>query len=160
MTIIAWVIFMVLIGFFFQDVLDKQYNPNQSVQTEYSQDGVREVRLTRNRQGHYVTTGAINGEPVVFMLDTGATGIAIPQGVAQRLGLRAGRPFQVKTANGTATAYMTGLESVSVGDIALRELPASISPGLGGEAILLGMSFLKEIEFTQRGDTLIMRQYP
>jgi aspartyl protease family protein len=52
------------------------------------------------------------------------------------------------------------LETVSVGDIELSGVSAGISPGLQGDEVLLGMSFLRHIEFTQRGDTLILKQYP
>ena len=157
MFVAAWLVLGGLLVFAFSDILDKQLNPNQSVQTRYS-EGVREVVLQRNRFGHYVTDGFIKGQPVVFLLDTGATGVAIPAQVAKRLGLSRGRAYQTQTANGTAVAYATQLDSVSVGEIELNDVRAGISPGLQMNEILLGMSFLKHIEFTQRGDTLILRQ--
>ena len=160
MQAIAWVIFMVLLVFFFNDLLGKRENPNHSVSTQYHQDGVREVVLQRNRAGHYVVSGAINGQPVVFMLDTGATGVAIPDAVANQIGIKRGQPFPTRTANGVSTSYAALLDSVSVGDIYLRDVRAGITPGLTSEQVLLGMSFLKHIEFTQRGDTLILRQMP
>ena len=52
------------------------------------------------------------------------------------------------------------LDSVGVGEIKLRDLRAGITPGLTGEEVLLGMSFLRELEFIQRGNTLTLRQYP
>ena len=158
MQVMAWVALIVLGVFFFGDLLDKQYNPNQSLQTSYGEQ-MKEVVLQRNRYGHYVTSGAINGQPVTFLLDTGATGVAIPEAVARGLGLRRGRAFVTQTANGTTTSYAATLEHVSVGGIALENVPAGITPGLQSDQVLLGMSFLKHIEFTQRGDTLILRQY-
>jgi aspartyl protease family protein len=160
MAILAWLTFMVLAGFFFHEMLGQQHNPNQSVATKLGEGGMKEVVLKRNRYGHYVTSGAINGEPVVFLLDTGATGVAVPAAVAKRLGLQAGQPFQTRTANGIAVSYATRLDRVSVGDISLANVRASITPGLTGEEILLGMSFLRQVEFTQRGDMLTLRQYP
>jgi aspartyl protease family protein len=160
MQALAWLVFLALGVFFFSDVLDKQRNPNQSLQTRYGEEGLREVILQRNKFGHYVTNGAINGKPVVFMLDTGATGVAIPAAVANRLGIQRGRAVPTQTANGMATSYAAILESVSVGDIELLDVRAGVTPGLQTSEILLGMSFLKHIEFTQRGDTLILRQYP
>ena len=62
-------------------------------------------------------------------------------------------------ANGIGTGYATRLDSVRVGEIELRNVSAGVTPGLVTEEILLGMSFLKHIEFTQRGDKLILRQY-
>ena len=158
MQALAWVVLIVLGVFFFGDLLDKQYNPNQSLHTRY--DGaVKEVVLQRNRYGHYVTSGQINGRPVTFLLDTGASGVAIPEAVARRLGLRRGRAFNTQTANGISTSYAAKLELVSVGDITLEDVQAGIAPGLEMEQVLLGMSFLKHLEFTQRGDTLILRQH-
>jgi aspartyl protease family protein len=135
------------------------FNPNQSLQTHYTQDEFREVILQRNKFGHYVTSGEINGKPVTFLLDTGATGVAIPESTAKRLGLQRGRAYQSQTANGIAIGYATLLDLVAVGDIELQDVRAGIAPGLQGGQILLGMTFLKHIEFTQRGDTLILRQY-
>ena len=159
MFVLGWIAFMLLLGAWFNELLDRQRNPNQSLNTTFT-DGAREVILQRNRLGHYVTTGMINGSEVVFMLDTGATTIAIPTAVAAELDLPLGQRFQTQTANGIANAYATRLDSVSVGGIELNNVSAAVSPGLQTREILLGMSFLSAIEFTQRGDTLILRQYP
>ena len=158
MMVLAWLVFLVLLGFYFQGVIEERRNPNQRLETRQS-DNALEVVLQRNRAGHYVTSGEINGQPVVFMLDTGATGVAIPSRVARRLGLPLGQRFATQTANGIGTGYATRLDSVRVGDIELRDVSAGITPGLATEQILLGMSFLKHIEFSQRGDKLILRQY-
>ena len=158
MQVLAWIVLLALGVFFFSDFLDKQYNPNQSLQTRYTDEGVREVVLQRNKSGHYVTAGEINGKPVTFMLDTGATGVAIPQSQAVDLGLRRGAAFPTQTANGVSTSYAATLDRVSVGGIELYDISAGITPGLKTKEILLGMSFLKHIEFTQRGDTLTLRQ--
>lgn len=158
MMVMAWLLFLVLVGLFFQGVIEERRNPNQSLETR-EVGNAREVVLQRNRAGHYVTSGEINGQPVVFMLDTGATGVAIPGGIARRLQLPLGQRFATQTANGTGTAYATRLDSVKVGEIELRNVAAGVTPGLKTEEILLGMSFLKHIEFSQRGNRLILRQY-
>lgn len=159
MMVLAWLVALGLGVYFFSDVLERQVNPNPKVQTS-SDSGVREVVLKRNKYGHYVATGAINRQPVVFMLDTGATGVAIPQQVAQKLKLQPGRALRTQTANGVATSYAVTLDQVGLGGIELENVRAAISPGLNTDQVLLGMSFLKHIEFTQRGDSLILRQYP
>jgi aspartyl protease family protein len=159
MYVLAWLAFGGLLVFYFQDLLEDQHNPNQQTSTSYAEEGVREVSLQRNKYGHYVTAGKINGLDVVFMLDTGATGVAIPAAVAAKLKIKRGQRYMTQTANGTAAAYATRLDRVSVGDIELTNIAAGISPGLQSQEILLGMSFLKQIEFTQRGDILILRQY-
>ena len=159
MSVLAWLTFLVLVGFYFHEVLQEQRNPNRDPESRVGEGGATEVVLLRNKYGHYVTQGEINGRSVVFMLDTGATGVAVPLHVAQRLGLQRGRPVTTQTANGQATAFLTTLDSVSVGEIEIRDVSASISPGLQMDEILLGMSFLRHIEFTQRGRTLVLRQY-
>lgn len=158
MHFLAWAVLLGMGFFFFKDILQKQYNPNNNLNTRYSDKGSKEVVLQRNKFGHYVTAGKINGQPVVFMLDTGATGVAIPADVAKRLGLKRGQAYRTQTANGVGTSYAATLDQVSVGGIELQNVRAGITPGLRTNEILLGMSFLKHIEFTQRGDTLTLRQ--
>ena len=158
MQALAWLALLALGLVFFSDVLDRQYNPNQNLQTRKTQAGAREVVLQRNKFGHYVASGEINGKPVTFMLDTGATGVAIPEDVAEYLGIERGRAFSTQTANGRAISYAANLETVSVGVIELQNVRAAIAPGLKTEEILLGMSFLKHIEFSQKGNTLTLRQ--
>jgi aspartyl protease family protein len=160
MQVLAWISLLALLTLYFGDVLERQRNPNREVSTAVSAEGVREVELRRNRMGHYVSAGTINGEPVVFLLDTGATGVAIPSRLAERLRLPRGRPFVTNTANGQTRSYQTRLGEVAIGDIRLNNVDAAITPGLEMNEILLGMSFLKYIEFTQRGNTLTLRQYP
>lgn len=158
MIIASWVLILTLLTLFFQTFLDKQNNPNQQVITHETSEYL-EVILQRNRSGHYVASGHINRHPVVFFLDTGATTVSIPENVANTIGLQKGRPMLASTANGTITTYDTRLNSVGIGDIELSNVRAGINPHMGGNDVLLGMSFLKHLEFTQRGDTLILRQY-
>ncbi len=85
--------------------------------------------------------------------------MAIPESLANRLGLQRGRAYRTQTANGTAISYATTLDEVAVAEIRLPDVRAGIVPGLQTDEVLLGMSFLKHIEFTQRGDRLTLRQY-
>src|SRR3990172_5601598 len=81
MVIMAWVVLLALLSWLFSIYLQRQHNPNNDVQG-YSSTGVQEVVLERNRYGHYVATGRINGQSVTFMLDTGATIVDIPENIA------------------------------------------------------------------------------
>jgi len=159
---IIWISFWILLlGFtvyLFQSWIDKERNPNSNPLTSSTGD-VRQVVLKRNRQGHYVTTGYINGSQLEFLLDTGATDISIPQHIADKLGLKKLYPIEIYTANGIAKAFGTKIKSATIGKIVLRDLNANINPNVDDDTILLGMNFLKRIEFTQRGDTLILKQY-
>ncbi len=157
MIFLAWIGAAVLLSWLFARELDKQDNPNQSVETLRINQGV-EVRLTRNRTGHYVATGRINGRDVEFFLDTGATHVALGESLAEELNLERGAPGYTRTANGTIVTYQTVLDRVELGGIEIRDVTASINPRMPGEDVLLGMSFLKHLEIIQRGDRLLLRQ--
>ena len=157
MIIAAWLLLLALLTLFFNDRLDHQRNPNRNLNAA-SETDTPSVQLQRNRFGHYVATGAINGQPVEFMLDTGASDISVPANIAKQLGLKRGTSQTYQTANGPIISYLTRLDSVSLGPITLHDLRASINPNVDNDEILLGMSFLKHLEFTQRGDTLTLRK--
>ncbi len=137
---------------------DRQFNPNSSPTSSIDEMGHRSVTLERNRYGHYVTAGSINGQKVTFLLDTGATQVAIPGQLEHELRLRRGRPHQVNTANGTALAYQTHLDHLKIGEIVLYDVDATIAPSMQGEEILLGMSVLKRLDFEQSGNLLTLTQ--
>lgn len=160
MTVVAWLLVLGLLTMFFNNWLDEQRNPNQQIIGIMNSDGIREISLQRNRYGHYNALGYINGHEVEFMLDTGASDIVIPAHIAAKLGLKRGAALTYRTANGDITAYLTHLEEVELGNIMLENVRASINPAMKDEGVLLGMSFLKKIEFTQSGDRLTLRQYP
>jgi aspartyl protease family protein len=158
MTIAAWIIAILLLAFLFQDHLDNQRNPNARLDSLRTDTGKIEVRLQRNRYGHYVATGEINGTPVELLLDTGATDVSIPSDLADRLGLERGPAQRYHTANGYITAYQTVIDEITLGDIRIRDVRASINPRIPGDSVLLGMSFLKHLDFSQQGDVLILHQ--
>jgi aspartyl protease family protein len=159
MIVIAWVLLLGLLTLFFSNWLDKQRNPNQQIMSYMGSDGIREVSLQRNRYGHYNASGHINGYEVEFMLDTGASDIAIPAHIADQIGLQRGMVSSYRTANGNITAYVTRLDQVELGGIVMKNIRASINPSMEGEEILLGMSFLKKLEFSQSGKILTLKQY-
>lgn len=157
MTVIAWIIFLAMLFGVFDYLVSQRTNPNQNIVT--TMDGYqKEIALQRNAYGHYVSNGTINGRNVVFLLDTGASDIAIPESVADEIGLERGRDVFVKTANGNTRAYRTRLDSVAIGDIVLYDLNATILSNISGQEILLGMNFLKHFEIIQKGQTLTIRQ--
>jgi aspartyl protease family protein len=156
MVYIAWIMLLVMLTFAFNKYLDQQNNPNQNVYTRQSGD-IAEVILKQNRYGHYLANGLINNSPVTFMLDTGATVISIPETLAKKLRLKKGHPIRSSTANGYITVYSTLLKSVSIGAIELNNIRASINPHMRGDEILLGMSFMKHLEMTQKEQQMILR---
>ncbi len=157
MSILAWTSLLLLLSWFAADYLLLQHNPNSQLAVTHTMEGVPEVTLLRNHSGHYVATGAINGSAVTFLVDTGATDVAIDERQAMQLGLKKGPPIMVTTANGRVKGWRTLLRKVELGSIALQTVPATIVPDLNGEA-LLGMSFLKRLTMIQRGRELTLRQ--
>ncbi|GAA6186262.1 MULTISPECIES: retropepsin-like aspartic protease family protein [Alteromonadaceae] len=151
-----WIVGLLLLSLFFGDRLEKQKNPNQNPQSQLN-NGAAEVKLKRNRMGHYVASGLINGQPVTFLLDTGATNVSVPAHLANELGLVGGARYSVSTANGNVTVAQTNIQQLDLGSIRINDVRASINPGMLSDEILLGMSVLKQLEFTQRGDWLILR---
>ena len=158
MIIAAWILVLVLLTLFFNNQLDRQRNPNHQLASNMT-EGAAEVRLQRNRFGHYVATGSINGQSVEFMLDTGATDVSIPVAIADKLGLQRGRAVSYHTANGSITAWQTIADEIQLGPLTLGPIRASINPYDRSNAILLGMSFLKHLDFSQQGNTLTLK-YP
>lgn len=158
MMLIAWLIAIALLTWIFGSWEQSQFNPNDSPVSSNSH-GTTEVVLKRNRYSHYVVSGSVNHQKAVFMLDTGATLVAIPGQLQEQLGLVAGQMHYTNTANGTTKAYSTIINRLAIGDIILTDVQASIVPTMQGEEILLGMSVLKQLEFTQKGDQLTLRQY-
>ncbi|OLU13011.1 MULTISPECIES: TIGR02281 family clan AA aspartic protease [unclassified Pseudomonas] len=157
MLVLAWGAGLLLATHFFGNWEDAKQHPNRQPESVHGDDYV-EVRLASSPGGHYRADGQINGEAVSFLLDTGATQVAIPSQVARDLGLQAGAPVQIRTANGIATAHRTRLERLQLGDIILHDVSALIAPGMDGDEILLGMSALKQLEFSQKGGSLMLRQ--
>lgn len=156
MMLAAWVIGLALLTWAFGLWEAHKENPNQDPLSR-SINGVREVILERNSAGHYVASGRINGEEAVFLLDTGATDVVVSQDLADRAGLRAGARQLAQTANGRIEVRATRLDRLQLGAIELHDVPASINPAMGGRKVLLGMSALGQVEFSQQGGQLTLR---
>jgi aspartyl protease family protein len=159
---IAWILALGVLVFIFQETLEHQWNPNKDPDIFLSNTGRAEVHLEQNRQGHYIVQGKINDQKVTFLLDTGATQVSIPAHIAQQLDLQvkkgSNNRHRVNTANGAITVYQTSLEQLSIGNIFLYNVAAHINPAMKSDEILLGMSALKRVEFSQTGKQLILRE--
>lgn len=127
--------------------------------TSVDSNGAAMVVLEQDRNGHYEAEGQINGRPVTFLVDTGATDVALPESTARALGLEFGPRVKVMTAAGPSSAWLTRLDEVAVGGIRRRNVRATIT---GGEfnGILLGMSFLKHYSLEQTDGRLVIRETP
>lgn len=157
MTIAAWVTALVLLTWLFGNWEDNQYNPNRSPQSQVN-GTIREVILQGNRAAHYVVDGKINGQDVTFMLDTGATHVALSTGLAKRLGVDSLDRGMVQTANGTVTVGLGYIDTLDIGPIHLRKISTTIGANMPDDTVLLGMSALKQLDMTQTGNQLVLRQ--
>ena len=117
--------------------------------------------LAADGRGHFLAEGAVNGKPVRFVVDTGATVVALPASEAVRLGIdyRKGRPGSTRTAGGPVPVYRLVFDTVKVGSIELRAVEGLvIEQGL--DIALLGMSFLSRVEMKNEGQTMtLIRRY-
>ena len=118
--------------------------------------GDSEIVLAMGPGGHFSGAGAINGKPVQFLVDTGATTIALSQGEANRIGLdwKRGKPAVSATANGPVPVYVINLTSVRLGPVEVANVEAVVLPS-EMPMVLLGNSFLGR--FTMRRDSDVMR---
>ena len=121
----------------------------------------REVQVWRNTSGMYTTVGSINGMPVSFLVDTGATQVAMNAGQARRLGIDyrvTGSPAEVTTASGVERAWMVSLDSVKVGELEVRNVQAVVLDGAQPQTTLLGMSYLGRMKITNDGRLMTLQK--
>ena len=121
-----------------------------------SQSGIR-VALAPDSRGHYIASGTVNGSPVRFLVDTGATAVTISTEVARRIGIDVtqGQPVLVTTANGRVSARRVRLDRVTLGALTLHQVDAIVQDGLG-EQSLLGMTFLNRTDLRRDGNLLVL----
>jgi len=121
-------------------------------------EGRQNVTLTADPRGHFVAMGAVNGGSVRFLVDTGATLVALPAADARRLGINylRGERGQMQTANGVATVYRVKLDTVRIGDIEVNNVDAVVGESGALGMALLGMSFLNRMEMKRDGQSMTL----
>ena len=118
------------------------------------------VVLKADARGHFVSSGQINGRIMQYMVDTGASTVAIGRPDAQRMGLKfeeQGQSVRMNTANGVAQGWRLRLDSVRVGDVELRGVDAIVTPQ-PMPYVLLGNSFLTEFQMTRINDQMVLEK--
>jgi aspartyl protease family protein len=136
-ALVVWCLLASLIYY----LADSIQNPNKLNRLGQAET----VVLKRGLDGHYRAEALINGEKVSVLVDTGATGVAISQRVADRLNLKSMTAIRTNTANGDSVGYMVRLKSIRLGGVEAEDVSAMIAPGLQGD-VLLGMSFLGRMD--------------
>ena len=115
------------------------------------------IVLVAGTGGHFMTAGQINGKAVQFMVDTGATSVAMGAQDAERTGInfRIGQPVMMSTANGSVQGYRIKLDSVRVGDVEVFGVDAVVTPQ-PMPYMLLGNSFLTRFQMLRENDQMTL----
>jgi aspartyl protease family protein len=141
MFLVVWIIIFIGLFLFFS------YQGTQ--QSEVLISNQHEFVVTADAQGNYFVKGRINNYPVNFLIDTGATTLAIPQNVADKLHLVGAYPVVLYTANGEVTGALARVEELSFGAFTLHNVKAVIIPKNNDETVLLGMNVLRYFNVSQ-----------
>ncbi|MCF2521783.1 TIGR02281 family clan AA aspartic protease [Bradyrhizobium sp. G127] len=127
-----------------------------------AQAGARSVTVPRDSRGHFQTEGRVDGRRLGFMVDTGASVIALNETSAAQIGvrpLRSDYTANVSTANGSVKAARTRLAMVDIGGLVVRDVDALVLPDAALSENLLGLSFLSKLKrFEFAGGKLVMEQ--
>ena len=134
---------------------------SRRVGSVFAQPELREARISRGELGHYWVSGTIEGSPVQFMVDTGATLIAMSEHHARNIGIdyrQRGTLGHATTASGVAASYHVKLDSVEVAGLRMSNVDAVVLQGGFPEVILLGMSFLGQVKITEDAGVMVLQQ--
>lgn len=147
-----------LIGF--SDGQQKMLNINQSISHGFAKPDTSKVTVYANQSGMFLIQGKINGRSTQFLLDTGATSVAISQTEADRLGLayESSQRKYVSTASEVVPVWNIKLDQITVGDISLANVDAVILEGSLPNTPLLGMSFLQHLKLNRNGSVMTLEQ--
>lgn len=130
------------------------------IQSNYSTAPAKQVKIPRDSRGMYRTEGTVNGTSIHFLIDSGAQLVAMNTKHAQLLGLQVDKStfVMVDTASGQSPGYFVSLDTVSIGDIKIQNVRAVVIENEDyPKDVLLGMSFLKQVEMAHKADYLILQ---
>lgn len=133
-----------------------------SLQDAPAPAGLRSVSIPRDGRGHFQTDARIDGQRIAFMVDTGASVIAMNETSAARIGVRPSRAdynATVTTANGSVKAARTRLPRVELGELVVRDVDAMVLPDEALSENLLGLSFLSKLKrFEYANGRMVLEQ--
>ncbi len=139
----------------------KDYTPGSTISFDFEKPEMLQEKLYANDRGMFLTVGSINGQSVRFLVDTGATSVAMNKSQAKKLGVRYrldGEPTTASTASGFVRSYRVFLKSVALGKIKRNNVEAMVIDGNHPGPVLLGMSFLRGLKIEKSGDVLLLKQ--
>ena len=137
-------------------------SPAKAPAQTIAQASMRSLDIPRDPRGHFLTDGRIDGQRVNFMIDTGASLVALNEKSAARFGLRPSRNdynSTVTTANGTIKAARTRIAMLDVGGLIVRDVDAMVLPDAALSENLLGLSFLSRLKrFEYANGQMVLEQ--
>lgn len=139
----------------------ERFELGRGIGTRFRDHEPTEVVIQKNDYDQYITAGSINGLPVTFLVDTGATSIAMNEKTAKHLGIDYrvnGREAQAMTASGITRSWIVELESVKVGDIQVPNVRGAVVQGDSPYYVLLGMSYLNFVSFSEQGRSIRLQK--
>jgi aspartyl protease family protein len=151
-ALVAW---FALCGAFYV-FFDSQQKPKVAVASGLDQ-ARGEIVIPRSRDGHYYVAGSIQGHPVTFMVDTGATTVVVAERFARKAGLPAGRRTRFETAGGTVSGETVSGMTVEAAGIEVSGISVGVGLQMDDDVALLGQNFLRRVEMVQSGDQMILR---
>jgi aspartyl protease family protein len=170
-NIMIFAAIMIGLGTFMAQIADKMSPAPASANTAAraaapvplpAQAGLRGVSIPRDGRGHFLTDARIDGQRVAFMVDTGASVVALNETSAARFGLRPSRgeyTAAVTTANGTVKAARARLRMIDVGGLIVRDVDAMVLPDEALSENLLGLSFLSKLKrFEYANGQMVLEQ--
>jgi aspartyl protease family protein len=170
-NIMIFAAFMICLGTVMAEVADKVTPTSAAATTAarkappaetVAQAGNRSLSIPSDARGHFATEGRIDGQRIAFMVDTGASVIALNESSAARFGLRPARgdyKATVTTANGTIKAASTRLAAVDIGGLVVRDVDAMVLPDEALSENLLGLSFLSKLKrFEYANGRMVLEQ--
>ena len=141
------------------DGVERSYSLSREYSEGFAEAQKKQLSVAKGIGGHYWVAGSINGQSIQFLVDTGATSVALNDEHARRLGIDyrvSGSPLQVSTASGTARGWRVTLDRVKLGELEVLGVEAVVLEGSSPAEALLGMSFLSRVGWKVEQDVLVL----
>jgi len=141
------------------DGVERSYSLSREYSEGFAEAQKKQLSVAKGIGGHYWVAGSINGQSIQFLVDTGATSVALNDEHARRLGIDyrvVGAPLQVNTASGTARGWRVTLDRVKIGELEVLGVEAVVLEGGSPTEALLGMSFLSRVGWKVEQDVLVL----
>lgn len=148
-VLVIWVIIFSFVYVFF----DSQQKPKIATGKDGGMFG--QIVIPRSLDGHYYVRGSINGYPIDFMVDTGASVVSVSKSLAKKANLPNGVPANFSTAGGMVMGEVVSGQAVEAGGIMVNGI--SVSVGIQGDVALLGQNFLRRVDVLQSNDTMTLQ---